>query len=178
MHAKHLPERRAVAKSRAFQTKSGNTRFVRASTTPATECSTFTRGDRRDVLRGRGPARTHAASTSEQRNGFTNVYLDAVEPSARSGDGEAEHADEVAVDRRGDDDGAYLLPPRPSSSRFRRRSFFEKLQPFKELVAEDIEVAETTLAEALGAQRPQPEAAVVLVRRGDHGERVARARAR
>jgi len=74
----------------------------------------------------------------EQRNGFRNVYLDAVEAVEEdSGGVDDEHADEVAW-KTAVDSAPWLLGSTPPEREVPPEELFEKLQPFKELVADDI----------------------------------------
>ena len=126
-----------VAEVKAFKTKSGNTRFVLRDD-DGNEYTTFREGIARQALAAEG-GRARIECHEEQRNGYTNVYLDRVEPledqeeSSAPSDREAE---EVAW-RTAVDAAPWLLGDKPKQSVPPKR-FFEKLKPFKELVAEDI----------------------------------------
>ena len=126
-----------VAEVKAFQTKSGNTRFV-LKDDDGNEYSTFREGIARQALTAEG-SRARIEYHEEQRNGFTNVYLDEVEPLEDYEGGSTEsgrEAEEVAW-RTAVDAAPWLLGDKPKQSVPPKR-FFEKLKPFKELVAEDI----------------------------------------
>ena len=70
----------------------------------------------------------------QQRGDYTNVYLDGVQPLD-----EPDHeADEVAW-KTAVDAAPWLLGESPAEGGVDPDELFEKLQPFKELVAEDIE---------------------------------------
>jgi hypothetical protein len=125
-----------VAEVKAFKTRSGNTRFVLRDG-DGNEYTTFREGIARQALAAEG-GRARIECHEEQRNGFTTVYLDKVEPleddqPAAASDREAE---EVAW-RTAVDAAPWLLGDKPKSS-VPPKKFFEKLKPFKELVAEDI----------------------------------------
>ena len=127
-----------VTEVKAFKTKSGNTRFV-LEDDDGNEYTTFREAIARQGLVAEG-ARARIEFHEQQRNGFTNVYLDKVEPledhePASNGD-PAPEADEVAW-RTAVDAAPWLLGESPKRSVPAER-FFEKLKPFKELVAEDI----------------------------------------
>jgi hypothetical protein len=129
-----------VSEVKAFKTKNGNTRFVLVDD-QGKEYSTF-KEQIAAKLPGLEGKRARIKYHEQERDGFTNVYLDDVEPLEPSaaegvGGGAAEDdADEVAW-KTAMEAAPYLLnqeardvPP---------RELFDKLQPFKELVAEDIE---------------------------------------
>jgi hypothetical protein len=128
-----------VADVTAFKTKSGNTRFVLVDDA-GNEYSTFKESIAANLpdVKGR---RARITFHEQERNGFTNVYLDAVEPLE---DGPANAAetgrdvDEVAW-KTAMDAAPYLLSADAVEHEVPPEELFEKLQPFKELVAEDIE---------------------------------------
>jgi len=126
-----------VTEVKAFKTKSGNTRFV-LKDDDGDEYTTFREAIARQALAVEG-GRARIEFHEQERNGFTNVYLDKVEamedeePNSNGGDQEAE---EVAW-RTAVEAAPWLLGESPKRSVPPER-FFEKLKPFKELVAEDI----------------------------------------
>jgi hypothetical protein len=130
-----------VAEVKAFKTRSGNTRFVLRDD-DGNEYTTFREAIARQALAAEG-GRARIECHEEQRNGFTNVYLDKVEaleddePATNGSDREAE---EVAW-RTAVDAAPWLLGEKPKRSVSPER-FFEKLKPFKELVADDIRDSE------------------------------------
>jgi hypothetical protein len=96
----------------------------------------------RDRL-GRAPAegRARIGYHEQERNGFTNVYLDSVEPLAPEsaqddGSGDVHEADEVAR-KTAVDTAPWLLGSEPERA-VPAKELFAKLRPFKELVADDI----------------------------------------
>jgi hypothetical protein len=126
-----------VAEVKAFKTKSGNTRFV-LKDEGGNEYTTFREGIARQALAAEG-SRARIECHEEQRNGFTNVYLDKVEPledDEESSEAADRDAEEVAW-RTAVDAAPWLLGDKPKQS-VPPKTFFEKLKPFKELVAEDI----------------------------------------
>jgi hypothetical protein len=128
-----------VAEVKAFKTKSGNTRFV-LKDEDGNEYSTFREAIARQAIAAEG-SRARIAYQAEQRNGFTNVYLDDVEPvEADERAPESREAEEVAW-RTAVDAAPWLLGDNPERS-VPPEQFFEKLTPFKELVAEDIKDGE------------------------------------
>jgi hypothetical protein len=121
-----------VSEVKAFKTRSGNTRFVLVDDA-GKEYSTFKEAIAAKLpgLEGR---RARITFHEQERDGFTNVYLDGVEPLEQ----EAADADvDEAAWRTAMEAAPYLLSP--EASNVPPRELFEKLQPFKELVAEDIE---------------------------------------
>jgi hypothetical protein len=121
-----------VSEVNAFKTRSGNTRFVLVDD-QGNEYSTF-KEQIAAKLPGLEGKRARITYHEQERGGFTNVYLDAVEPL------EEERADaevDEAAWRTAMEAAPYLLSPEARD--VPPRELFEKLQPFKELVAEDIE---------------------------------------
>jgi hypothetical protein len=125
-----------VAEVKAFKTRSGNTRFVLVDD-QGNEYSTF-----KEPIAAKLPGvegrRARITYHEQERDGFTNVYLDAVEPLEEEPSGQASEADEVAW-RTTIDAAPYLLGGDAVEREVPPRELFDKLQPFKELVAEDIE---------------------------------------
>jgi hypothetical protein len=127
-----------VSEVKAFKTRSGNTRFVLVDNA-GNEYSTFKEpiAAKLPGLEGR---RARIKFHEQERDGFTNVYLDAVEPleDEHAGGGGASDADEVAW-RTTIEAAPYLLSGDSVEREVPPEELFDKLQPFKELVAEDIE---------------------------------------
>jgi hypothetical protein len=131
-----------VGDVRTFQTKSGNTRFVLRDE-DGNEFTTFREEIGRAALAAQG-ARARIEYHEEQRDGFRNVYLDAVEPleaEAEPDAGDDESADEVAW-KTAVESAPWLLGSTPPAREVPPEELFEKLQPFKELVADDIKGGE------------------------------------
>jgi hypothetical protein len=125
-----------VAEVKAFQTKSGNVRYVLRDA-DGNEYTTFREEIARSALAAEG-RRARIEFHEQQRGGFTNVYLDKVESLPEDEDGAASSADEVAW-KTAVDAAPYLLPGDAVEREIPADELFEKLQPFKELVAEDLE---------------------------------------
>ena len=126
-----------VSEVKAFKTRSGNTRFVLADD-QGNEYSTFKEAIAAKLpgLEGR---RARIKYHEQERDGFTNVYLDAVEPlEEQRPDAPASDADEVAW-RTTIEAAPYLLGGDAVEREVPPDELFDKLQPFKELVADDIE---------------------------------------
>src|ERR687884_1582898 len=84
-----------VAEVKAFQTKSGNVRYVLRDA-DGNEYTTFREEIARSALAAEGK-RARIEFHEQQRGGFTNVYLDKVEPADEEpAEGGAHEADEVA----------------------------------------------------------------------------------
>jgi hypothetical protein len=125
-----------VADVRTFQTKSGNTRYVLRDDS-GKEYTTFREEIGNAALAAQG-RKARIEYHEEQRGGFQNVYLDAVEALPESaGEGEDATVDEVAW-KTAVDSAPWLLGSTPPEREVPPEELFDKLQPFKELVAEDI----------------------------------------
>jgi hypothetical protein len=125
-----------VTDVRTFQTKSGNTRYVLRDDS-GKEYTTFREEIGRAALSARG-REARIEFHEEQRGGFQNVYLDAVEALADgTAEGEDATVDEVAW-KTAVDSAPWLLGSTPPDREVPPEELFDKLQPFKELVAEDI----------------------------------------
>ena len=132
-----MPEREVqVDEVKAFKTQSGNTRFVLRADDGA-EYTTFKEQIAKQAIAAEG-RRARITFHEQERNGFTNVYLDKVEAldEPEEGDGGADHAEEVAWKTAVD--AAPWLLGEASEGAIDPDEAFEKLQPFKERVAEDI----------------------------------------
>jgi hypothetical protein len=130
-----------IAKVDAVQTRGGNTRFV-VTDDAGREYTTFrpTIGTAAQQLEGR---RARGEYHEDERNGFKNVWLDMVtaaaeEPPAAAGPASEgtdpdESAWSTAIEAApwvlGSNEPERAVPP---------EELFEKLEPFKRLVAEDI----------------------------------------
>jgi hypothetical protein len=124
-----------VADVKAFKTRSGNTRFVLRDA-EGREYTTFREQIARDAVAAEG-RRARIAFHEQQRGDFTNVYLDSVEPlEGQSDDGSSEAVEEVAW-KTAVDAAPWLLGGEPEEA-VEPEELFERLQPFKERVAEDI----------------------------------------
>jgi hypothetical protein len=130
-----MPETVAtVDEVKGFKTKSGNTRFVLRDA-DGREYTTFREEVARDAVAAEG-RRARLTFHEQQRGQFTNVYLDAVAilDDADSGDGRA--VDEVAW-KTAIEAAPWLLGDKPEEA-VPAEELFDRLQPFKERVADDI----------------------------------------
>ena len=126
-----------VSEVKALKTRSGNTRFVLVDDA-GNEYSTFKEAVASSLpgLEGR---RARITFHEQERQGFTNVYLDKVEPLD---DGEGDAAESTGTDEvawKTAIEAPFLLSGDAVKREVPAEEVFERLQPFKELVAEDIE---------------------------------------
>ena len=124
-----------VAEVKAFKTQSGNTRFVLVDDA-GREYTTF----REEIARAAVAAEGHRARITfheEQRGRFTNVYLDSVDVLDGQSDDESREPIEEAAWKSAIDAAPWLLGGEPEEP-VPPDELFERLQPFKERVAEDI----------------------------------------
>src|SRR4051812_12970596 len=118
-------------------TRGGNTRYVLRDT-EGREYSTFRPqiGDEASRFEGR---RARIEFHEEERNGFHNVYLDAIhpapqEPATTDDDTDAEEAAwNAAVEA-----APWLLGKKEPEREVPPEELYERLEPFKSLVARDI----------------------------------------
>jgi hypothetical protein len=126
-----------VARVRTFETKSGNTGYV-AQDENGKEYTTFRPpiGEAARTLEGRD---ARIKFHEQERNGFTNVYLDAIEPVSTTGEApcDEEQADEVAW-KTAVDAAPWLLGSERPEDTVEPDELYERLKPFKERVAKDI----------------------------------------
>jgi hypothetical protein len=120
---------------KALKTRSGTVRFVLVDD-DGREYTTFRPEIGEQARRALG-RRARIEFHEQQRGDYTNVYLDAVEPLDEP-DEPGHEADEVAW-KTAVDAAPWLLGESPPKEGVDPEELFEKLQPFKELVAEDIE---------------------------------------
>jgi len=123
-----------VAEVKAFKTQSGNTRFVLRDA-EGREYTTFREQIARDALAAEG-RRARISFHEQQRGNFTNVYLDSVEPLEEPAEDGSEAVEEVAW-KTAVDAAPWLLGGEPEEP-VPPEELFERLQPFKERVADDI----------------------------------------
>jgi hypothetical protein len=125
-----------VAEVKAFKTQSGNTRFVLRDD-EGREYTTFREQIARDALAAEG-RRARITFHEQQRGTFTNVYLDGVEQLEEpEEDGAASEAVEEVAWKTAVDAAPWLLGGEPEEA-VPPEELFERLQPFKERVADDI----------------------------------------
>jgi hypothetical protein len=124
-----------VASVEQTQTRNGNTRYV-VRDDAGREFTTFRPGigEQAAGLEGR---RARIEFHEEERNGFHNVYLDSIseapEPEAASGTDPDEVGWSTAVEA-----APWVLGTREPEREVAPEELYEKLEPFKRLVADDI----------------------------------------
>jgi hypothetical protein len=117
------------------ETRSGKTRWVLVDDA-GKEYTTFRPRIGEEAERHAG-RRARITFHEEERNGFQNVYLDGIEPAAESGGAAAgAEADEVAW-ATAVEAAPWLLGSEPGEQ-IPPDELYEKLEPFKRRVAEDI----------------------------------------
>jgi hypothetical protein len=118
------------------ETRSGKTRWV-LSDDAGKEYTTFRPRIGEDAERYTG-RRAQITFHEEERNGFQNVYLDAIQPGAETEPaGSADDADEVAWGTAVEA-APWLLGTTEPSEAIPPDELYDKLEPFKRRVAEDI----------------------------------------
>ena len=124
------------------QTRNGHTRWV-VTDDDGREYTTFRPAIGQAAERAQG-SRARISFHEEERNGFRNVYLDAVEAAAegapaRAGADAADSDPEEAAWRTAVEAAPYLLGDEETrDGEVPPEEAFEKLKPFKDLVSEDI----------------------------------------
>jgi hypothetical protein len=122
-----------------FETKTGNTRYV-VKDASGNEYTTFRESIGQEAQRLRGsPVRIEYHEN--QRGQYKNVYIDKVEPAPDAGGGAAgppTDPDEAAW-RTAVEAAPWLVGESEPHEEVAPKELYEKLRPFKELVAEDIE---------------------------------------
>jgi hypothetical protein len=129
-----MEETVTVRDVKALKTRSGTVRFVLVDDA-GKEYTTF-RPEIGEQARQALGRRARIEFHEQQRGEWTNVYLDAVESLDEPEPGH--DADEVAW-KTAVDAAPWLLGESPPKEGVDPEELFEKLQPFKELVVEDIE---------------------------------------
>ncbi len=119
------------------ETRSGKVRYV-VRDAEGKEYTTFRPAIGREAGKFEG-RRAHIAFHEEERNGFQNVYLDAISAGAEpapepSG---STDPDEVAWNTAVEA-APWMLGSREPQEEIPPEELYEKLEPFKRLVAEDI----------------------------------------
>jgi hypothetical protein len=125
-----------VVEVKGHETRSGNTRFVLVDE-DGNEYTTFREGIARRALEAEG-GRARIRFHEQERNGFTNVYLDDVEPLEDEDEATDERQVEEAAWDAAIDAAPWLLGTNEPKRKVPPDQLFETLKPFKERVAEDI----------------------------------------
>jgi hypothetical protein len=117
-------------------TRNGNTRWV-VRDADGREYTTFRPGIGELAERNQGKPAT-LEYHEQERNGFQNVYLDAVKPAPdKPADGSDSDPDEVAWNTAVEA-APWLLGSSEPEEALEPDELFEKLEPFKQRVSEDI----------------------------------------
>ena len=118
------------------ETRSGKTRYVLRDD-EGREFTTFRPQIGREAARFQG-RRARIEFHEEERNGFRNVYLDAIRDAPEGHEASAgTDPDEVAWSTAVEA-APWMLGSRDPDAEVPPEELFEKLEPFKRLVAEDI----------------------------------------
>ena len=129
-----------VEKVDAVQTRGGNTRYV-VSDDQGREYTTFrpSIGSEAQKLEGR---RVRLEFHEDERNGFKNVWLDKVtavaEPERARGEGSSSTDPDESAWNTAIEAAPWVLGTNEPDREVPPEELFEKLEPFKRLVAEDI----------------------------------------
>jgi hypothetical protein len=124
-----------VREVKALRSKSGNIRFVLVDEA-GNEYTTFREEIGRQAAAAEGrPARIEFHES--ERSGYTNVYLDRVEVLEEPDAVDEEHVEEVAW-KTAIDAAPWLVGTDSPKTETPAEELFDRLKPFKELVAEDI----------------------------------------
>ena len=127
-----------IDKVEAVQTRGGNTRYV-VRDDQGREYTTFRPTIGREAMTFEG-RRAHVEFHEDERNGFTNVWLDKITGAAEEPPSEGSCAtdpDEAAWSTAVEA-APWVLGSREPERELPPEELFEKLEPFKRLVAEDI----------------------------------------
>ena len=120
------------------ETRNKNRRFVLRDT-DGNEYTTFRPQIGSEAAKYEG-RRARITFHEEERNGFTNVYLDAIEPATESAAGGAagETDAEEAAWQTAVEAAPWLIGKREPEQQVDPDELFDKLKPFQERVATDI----------------------------------------
>jgi hypothetical protein len=125
-----------VQEVKEVETRSGKTRYVLRDD-QGREYTTFRPQIGREAARFEG-RRARIEFHEEERNGFRNVYLDAIsEASPASGSEAGTDPDEVAWSTAVEA-APWVLGSRDPAREVPPEELYEKLEPFKRLVSDDI----------------------------------------
>jgi hypothetical protein len=125
-----------IASVETTETRSGHTRYV-ITDDSGREYTTF-RPQIGAAAKAAEGERARIEFHEQQRGGFTNVYLDRVEVIDRA-DGESEGAEPEEVGWQAATEAApWLVGSEKPKQAVEPEELFERLKPFKDLVADDI----------------------------------------
>jgi hypothetical protein len=126
-----------IEKVDEVETRTGKTMYV-VRDADGKEYTTFRPAIGQEAAKFEG-RRAHIEYHEQERHGFENVYLDAVSP-APGGDGEPESSTdpEEAAWRTAVEAAPWVLGSNEPEREVPPEELYEKLEPFKRLVADDI----------------------------------------
>ena len=125
-----------IEKVDQVETRGGNTRYV-VRDDQGREYTTFRPAIGREAAKFEG-RRAHIEFHEQERNGFQNVYLDAISPAPDSAEPPADTDPEEAAWRTAVDAAPWVLGTTEPDREVPAEELYEKLEPFKRLVADDI----------------------------------------
>jgi hypothetical protein len=120
-----------VQRVEVSETRNGNKRYVLRDS-DGNEYTTFRPPIGEEAARHEGK-RVRVTFHEQERNGFTNVYLDGIEPLQGGGGGEDHDAEEAAWQT-----AVEAAPWLVGKKEVAPDDLFDKLKPFQERVAADI----------------------------------------
>jgi hypothetical protein len=121
---------------KAVESRSGNTRYVLRDD-EGREYTTFRPKIGKEAAGYEG-RRARITFHEEERNGFHNVYLDAIEPAPAVEAAEADTDAEEAAWTAAVEAAPWLLGEKEPERAVPPEELYERLEPFKALVARDI----------------------------------------
>jgi hypothetical protein len=125
-----------IQKVEEVETRSGKTRYV-VQDEQGREYTTFRPAIGREAAKFRG-RRAHIEFHEQERNGFQNVYLDAILAAPDRQEPVASTDPDESAWRTAVEAAPWVLGTREPDSEVPAEELYEKLEPFKRLVAEDI----------------------------------------
>jgi hypothetical protein len=125
-----------IRKVEEIETRSGKTRYV-VQDEHGREYTTFRPGIGREAANFEG-RRAHIEFHEQERNGFQNVYLDAISAAADRQEPVASTDPDESAWRTAVEAAPWVLGTREPDHEVPAEELYEKLEPFKRLVAEDI----------------------------------------
>jgi hypothetical protein len=125
-----------VARVEVTETRNQNRRFVLRDE-DGNEYTTFRPQIGNEAVKYEG-RRARISFHEQERGGFTNVYLDAIEPTPDSGGADDGQDAEEAAWQTAVEAAPWLIGKREPEKEVDPDELFEKLKPFQEKVASDI----------------------------------------
>jgi hypothetical protein len=125
-----------VEKVEAVETRSGKTRYV-VRDSDGREYTTFRPAIGQEAAKFES-RRAHIEFHEQERNGFQNVYLDAISPAADRGERGADTEPDESAWSAAIEAAPWVLGTNEPDREVPPEELYEKLEPFKRLVAEDI----------------------------------------